>query len=73
MPPVVLVVEDDPDSRMLLEIALSASGYDVVTAVNGRPVKSVGELKAATAKAKGAVALLVRRGDASMFVPVEIS
>ena len=46
---------------------------DVVTAVNGRPVKSVDELKAAAAKAKGAVALLVRRGDASMFVPVEIS
>jgi serine protease Do len=46
---------------------------DVVTAVNGRPVKIVGELKAAAAKAKGAVALLVRRGDDSMFVPVEIS
>jgi len=46
---------------------------DVVTAVNGHPVKSVGELKAAAAKAKGAVALLVRRGDDSMFVPVEIS
>jgi hypothetical protein len=28
---------------------------------------------AAAAKAKGAVALLVRRGDDSMFVPVEIS
>ncbi len=46
---------------------------DVVTAVNGRAVKSVSELRAAAAKAKGAVALLVRRGDASLFVPVEIS
>src|SRR5688572_27362704 len=46
---------------------------DVVTAVNGRPVKSVADLRAAAAKAKGAVALLVRRGDDSMFVPVEIS
>ena len=46
---------------------------DVVTAVNGKPVKSVAELRAAADKAKGTVALLVRRGDATIFVPVEIS
>jgi serine protease Do len=45
---------------------------DVVTAVNGKRVKSVDELKAATEKAKGTVALLIRRGDNSLFVPVEI-
>jgi serine protease Do len=45
---------------------------DVVTAVNGKRVKSVEDLKAAAAKAKGSVALLVRRGGDSIFVPVEI-
>jgi serine protease Do len=45
---------------------------DVVTAVNGKRVKSVEELKAATENAKGTVALLVRRGDNSLFVPVEV-
>ncbi len=45
---------------------------DVVTAVNGKPVKSVRDLQAAVDKAKGSVALLVRRGEASIFVPVEI-
>ena len=45
---------------------------DVVTAVNGKPVKNVEDLKAATEKANGSVALLVRRGDDSIFVPVEI-
>lgn len=32
----VLVVDDDPDSRTLLELALSVTGYSVDTAVNGR-------------------------------------
>jgi serine protease Do len=45
---------------------------DVVTAVNGKRVKSVEDLQAAAAKAKGSVALLVRRGSDSIFVPVEI-
>ena len=34
--PLILVVDDDSDSRTLLEMALSTSGYDVETAVNGR-------------------------------------
>src|SRR5688572_187402 len=46
---------------------------DVVTAVNGRPVKSADDLRAAAEKSKGSVALLVRRGEASIFVPVEVS
>jgi serine protease Do len=45
---------------------------DVVTAVNGRPVKSADELRTAAEKSKGSVALLVRRGEASLFVPVDV-
>ncbi|HTM60968.1 MAG TPA: DegQ family serine endoprotease [Burkholderiales bacterium] len=45
---------------------------DVITAVNGTPVKSVDDLKRATEKSKGSVALLVKRGEASIFVPLEI-
>ena len=45
---------------------------DVVTAVNGKPVKSVEDLRAVADKAKGTVALLVRRGESSIFVPVEV-
>jgi DNA-binding response OmpR family regulator len=33
--PLVLVVDDDHDSRNLLELALSASGFAVATASNG--------------------------------------
>jgi serine protease Do len=45
---------------------------DVVTAVNGRPVKSAEDLRVASDKARGTVAILVRRGDQSLFVPVEV-
>ena len=45
---------------------------DVITAVNGTPVKSVQDLRAAADKAKEGIALLVRRGDQSLFVPVEL-
>jgi serine protease Do len=45
---------------------------DLITAVNGKPVKSVDELRAMVAKAKDNVALLVKRGDATVFVPIEI-
>jgi len=45
---------------------------DLITAVNGNPVKSVDELRAMVAKAKDNVALLVKRGDATVFVPIEI-
>jgi serine protease Do len=44
---------------------------DVVTAVNGKPVKNAEELRAAAEKSKGTVALLVRRGEDSIFVPIE--
>lgn len=45
---------------------------DVITAVNGKRVKSVEELRSAATKAKGTIALLVKRGEASIFVPIEI-
>ena len=45
---------------------------DVITAVNGTPVKSPDDLRRQVEKAKGSIALLVRRGDASIFVPLEI-
>jgi serine protease Do len=45
---------------------------DVITAVNGTPVRSPDDLRKQVDKAKGSVALLVRRGEASIFVPIEI-
>jgi serine protease Do len=45
---------------------------DVVIAVNGKAVRSVEELRKAASKDKGTVALLVKRGDASIFVPIEL-
>jgi serine protease Do len=44
---------------------------DVVLAVNGIPVKSTDALSAAIGKSKGSVALLVQRGDAALYVPVQ--
>jgi len=44
---------------------------DVILAVNGTPVKSVDDLKRSVSKSSNA-ALLVRRGSASLFVPLEI-
>jgi DNA-binding response OmpR family regulator len=34
--PLILVVDDDHDSRALLEMLLATSGYEVETAINGR-------------------------------------
>jgi serine protease Do len=45
---------------------------DVVMAVNGVPVTSVEQLRSLVEKAKGTVALLVRRGEASIYVPVNL-
>ena len=44
---------------------------DVVAAINGVPVKSIDEVRKLVPE-HGLVALLIRRGDASLFVPVEI-
>ena len=45
---------------------------DVITSVNGSPVKSIEDLQRFVSKSKDAVALLVRRGDQSIFVPVDL-
>jgi serine protease Do len=45
---------------------------DVITAVNGTPVKTPQELRAAAAKAKDGLAVLVRRGEQSIFVPLDL-
>ena len=45
---------------------------DVITSVNGAPVKTVEELRRLVEKSKDSVALLVRRGDQSIFVPLEL-
>ncbi|HEX5128555.1 MAG TPA: Do family serine endopeptidase, partial [Usitatibacter sp.] len=66
------------DQGLVVEKATGAAARagirqgDIVTAINGRTVKSPAELRAAAEKAKGTVALLVRRGDDSIFVPVEV-
>lgn len=45
---------------------------DVVLSVNGTPVQSVEQLRNLVKSAKDEVALLVQRGDARIFVPVEL-
>ena len=45
---------------------------DVILGVNNRPVKSVDDLRQAVAKAGHHVALLVQRGDATVYVPVDL-
>jgi len=45
---------------------------DVVISANGKPVKSVEQLRSVVAGAKDHVALLVQRGEARIFVPVEL-
>jgi len=44
---------------------------DIVLMAGGKPVKSVDDLRAATA-ANGNVALLVQRGEARVFVPLKL-
>jgi serine protease Do len=45
---------------------------DILLAVNGKALKSAEELKAATTNGNKTVALLVKRNDARIFVPVEL-
>ncbi len=45
---------------------------DVVLSVNGSPVTNVSQLKELVSSAKGQIALLVQRGDARIFIPVEL-
>jgi len=43
---------------------------DIVLLADGKPVRSAGDLRAATAARGGVVALLVQRGDTRIFVPL---
>jgi serine protease Do len=45
---------------------------DIVLGVNGRPVRTVEELREAASKAGKTVSLLIQRGPAQIFVPVRI-
>ncbi|MDR0577964.1 MAG: DegQ family serine endoprotease [Candidatus Accumulibacter sp.] len=45
---------------------------DVVLSVNGEAVTSVEQLRALTAKASKRIALLIQRGNATLFVPVDL-
>jgi serine protease Do len=45
---------------------------DIIVSVNGKPVKSAADLKAAMQGGSKTVAVLVQREDARIFVPVEI-
>lgn len=45
---------------------------DVIVAVNGTPVKTVEAARAAVEKGGKSVALLVQRGDDTLFVPVQV-
>jgi serine protease Do len=44
---------------------------DLVTAINGKPVKSIDDVRKAVPE-QGQVAILIRRGEASIYVPVDI-
>ena len=46
---------------------------DVVLSANGRPVRNVEDLRAIVKDSKELVALLVQRGSARIFVPVELA
>ncbi|MCC2634102.1 MAG: peptidase [Ramlibacter sp.] len=52
--------------------AAGVEAGDVVLAVNGTPVTSVEEVKAAVEKSKKSVALLIQRGDEKIFVPIRV-
>jgi serine protease Do len=45
---------------------------DVILSLNGEKIENVDQLRALVDKAKGNVAVLVKRDDATMFVPVQI-
>ena len=66
------------DKGMVVERAAGAAAKagvrqgDIILGVNGKPVKSVEELKGAIDSAGKHVALLVQRGEARIFIPVQV-
>ena len=45
---------------------------DLLLAVNGKPVKSVEQVRTLIAKSERSAALLIQRGDDKIFVPVHL-
>jgi serine protease Do len=45
---------------------------DVLISVNGISVKNIEQVRAVVAKSDKSVALLIQRGDAKIFVPVNL-
>jgi serine protease Do len=52
--------------------AAGVEAGDIVLAVNGTPVATVEQVKAAVAKSQKSVALLIQRGDDKIFVPIRM-
>jgi serine protease Do len=46
---------------------------DVILGINGKPVKSIAELKSATANGSKTVAILLEREGSQLFLPIRIS
>jgi serine protease Do len=63
-----LVIEDVGGAAAFADVRPG----DVLLAVNGKPVTSVGEVRDLVAKASKSVALLIQRGDDKIFIPVRI-
>jgi serine protease Do len=66
------------DAGVIVERAAGAAARagvrpgDIILAVNAKPVTSPGELATTLAKAPAKVALLVKRPDGELFIPVEL-
>jgi serine protease Do len=52
--------------------AAGVEAGDIVLAVNGTPVTTVDQVRAAVAKSQKSVALLIQRGDEKIFVPIRL-
>jgi serine protease Do len=69
----------DTEGRLVVEAAEGPAALagvergDVILAVNGAKVTSVGEFRSAVDAAGSTVALLVQRGNARVFVPVRVN
>ena len=64
-----VVVEDTSGAAA----AAGIQSGDVILSLNGKPVKSVEELRSLVSKSGKKIALLVLRDDARIFVPVDLS
>jgi serine protease Do len=70
--------QTDLDSGLVVEKVAGAAAEagvrrgDIVVAANGTPVENVEQLRSVVSDSKDHVALLVQRGDARIFVPVEL-